>query len=183
MSLRKELEEQARLNGMGAERELALMAEVERLLREIGRWKQEHQFQAELTKSLMPYQDRAVKAEQELSAVRELMNTYNLGGWTDAVGPMQRALAAEAELAQRGHCPDDAKCRDETVRTLRAEVERLKEQLKIEQGWVKQYREAYGQSAEKIERLTGLLEEALHEMKQYSVNMKAVRRIEAKWKG
>lgn len=42
---------------------------------------------------------RAEKAEAERDAVRELMNVYNLGGWTDALGPMQRALKAEAELA------------------------------------------------------------------------------------
>lgn len=35
----------------------------------------------------------------ELEAVRELMNVYNLGGWTDALGPMKRALAAESALA------------------------------------------------------------------------------------
>ncbi len=38
-------------------------------------------------------------ANAELAAVRELMNVYNLGGWTDAIGPMQRALAAEAKLS------------------------------------------------------------------------------------
>ena len=38
-------------------------------------------------------------ANAELAAVRELMNIYNLGGWTDAIGPMQRALAAEAKLS------------------------------------------------------------------------------------
>jgi hypothetical protein len=32
----------------------------------------------------------------ENAALRELMNVYNLGGWTDALGPMKRALAAEA---------------------------------------------------------------------------------------
>ena len=39
------------------------------------------------------------KAEADAAAVRELMNVYNLGGWTDSVGPMKRALQAEAELA------------------------------------------------------------------------------------
>lgn len=41
------------------------------------------------------------RLEQELAAVRELMNVYNLGGWTDAVEPMKRALAAEAREALR----------------------------------------------------------------------------------
>jgi len=40
---------------------------------------------------------RAERAEADAAAVRELMNAYNLGGWTDAVAPMKRALAAEAE--------------------------------------------------------------------------------------
>ena len=39
------------------------------------------------------------KAEADAAAVRELMNVYNLGGWTDSVGPMKRALQAEAALA------------------------------------------------------------------------------------
>lgn len=42
---------------------------------------------------------------QENAAIRELMNTYNLGGWTDAIGPMKRALEAEAKLqAVREYC-------------------------------------------------------------------------------
>src|SRR6187399_3421023 len=42
--------------------------------------------------------ERALReqAERERDAIRELMNVYNLGGWTDALGPMQRALEAEA---------------------------------------------------------------------------------------
>lgn len=41
--------------------------------------------------------ERAERAEADSAAVRELMNAYNLGGWTDAIGPMKRALKAEAE--------------------------------------------------------------------------------------
>ena len=37
-----------------------------------------------------------LRAENE--AIRTLMNTYNLGGWTYAVEPMKRALRAEAEV-------------------------------------------------------------------------------------
>jgi hypothetical protein len=40
---------------------------------------------------------RVQAAEASEAAIRELMNVYNLGGWTDAVAPMKRALAAEAE--------------------------------------------------------------------------------------
>lgn len=43
---------------------------------------------------------RAIAAERDAKAVRELMNIYNLGGWTDAEGPMKRALAAESALAE-----------------------------------------------------------------------------------
>jgi hypothetical protein len=42
--------------------------------------------------------DRIEALEAELAATRELMNVYNLGGWNDALAPMQRALKAEAEL-------------------------------------------------------------------------------------
>lgn len=35
----------------------------------------------------------------ENAAIRELMNCYNVGGWTDSIEPMKRALKAEAELA------------------------------------------------------------------------------------
>lgn len=35
-------------------------------------------------------------AKADAAAVRCLMNSYNLGGWTDALGPMERALVAEA---------------------------------------------------------------------------------------
>lgn len=40
------------------------------------------------------------RVQAELAAVRALMDCYNLGGWTDALAPMQRALAAETELAK-----------------------------------------------------------------------------------
>ena len=43
---------------------------------------------------------RAAASEAELAAVRALMDTYNVGGWTDAIEPMKRALAAEAACAQ-----------------------------------------------------------------------------------
>ena len=38
------------------------------------------------------------RLQSENAAIRTLMNTYNLGGWTDALGPMERALRAEAEV-------------------------------------------------------------------------------------
>lgn len=39
------------------------------------------------------------EAKNDAAAVRELMHVYNLGGWTDAVGPMERAHDAERQLA------------------------------------------------------------------------------------
>jgi len=55
---------------------------------------------------------RATRAEN--AAIRELMNSYNVGGWTDALGPMKRALKAEellraalARLALKGDDADD----------------------------------------------------------------------------
>lgn len=45
-------------------------------------------------------QRRLAEAQRDAAAVRELMNVYNLGGWTDAVGPMKRALAAETALRE-----------------------------------------------------------------------------------
>jgi len=38
--------------------------------------------------------NKTLKEENE--AIRALMNIYNIGGWTDAVCPMKRALEAEA---------------------------------------------------------------------------------------
>ena len=39
-------------------------------------------------------------AKRETEAIRELMNIYNLGGWTDAIAPMKRALAADKCIAE-----------------------------------------------------------------------------------
>lgn len=57
---------------------------------------------------------RIGELEHELAAVRELMNCYNLGGWTDANAAMKRALAAEAALAER------TKERDAAIRSAEA---------------------------------------------------------------
>ena len=68
--LRAEVDEQARLNGMGAERELALRAEVERLHRAITEFCQSHSWAADAWKaepSIKPLFDitRAIKAAKE----------------------------------------------------------------------------------------------------------------------
>lgn len=77
----------------------AKLAECERDA-EIGRrWNRDSSLEAwfpytaeELTR--MRAELSSVTAERD--AIRELMNCYNLGGWTDALAPMQRALTAEA---------------------------------------------------------------------------------------
>ena len=40
------------------------------------------------------------KAERNETAIRELMNCYNVGGWTDCITLLQRAEAAEAQLRE-----------------------------------------------------------------------------------
>jgi hypothetical protein len=52
-------------------------------------------------------QEKRVAAEAENerlraenAAIRELMSAYNLGGWTDALEPMKRALAAERDARE-----------------------------------------------------------------------------------
>lgn len=46
-----------------------------------------------------PLKRELAEAQKDAEAVRALMNCYNVGGWTDAVAPMKRALAAEAKLS------------------------------------------------------------------------------------
>ena len=50
---------------------------------------------ADLERQLADVKAQLAERTRENDAIRELMNTYNLGGWTDAVEPMKRALAAE----------------------------------------------------------------------------------------
>lgn len=54
------------------------------------------------------------EAAKDAAAVRELMNVYNLGGWTDAIAPMKRALSAEHQLEQM------RREKDEVMRAARA---------------------------------------------------------------
>lgn len=60
-------------------------------------------------------QQRALAAEAERdeakrneAAIRELMNCYNLSGWTDAESAMKRALAAEALVGELQEVMQDA---------------------------------------------------------------------------
>ena len=47
-----------------------LLSALDAARQERDKWKAEHQFQAELTKALLPYQDRAVEAERQLAEAR-----------------------------------------------------------------------------------------------------------------
>lgn len=87
-------------------------------------------------------------AEKDAAAVRELMNVYNLGGWTDAVGPMKRALAAEqrADALQVELASANRECEVRNERELgylaraqSAEAERdaMSLQLSTEEDWAK----------------------------------------------
>lgn len=55
------------------------------------------------------------EAQASEAAIRELMNCYNLGGWTDAEAAMKRALAAESRLASAG-----VDALEEAVKVVRA---------------------------------------------------------------
>lgn len=76
----------------------ALRADNATLKAELDNIKQV-EFPRRVEKVAEGWRGKCERLEDELAAVRELMNNYNLGGWTDALGPMQRALQAEAELA------------------------------------------------------------------------------------
>lgn len=70
------------------------------------------------------------EAKADAAAVRELMNAYNLGGWTDAVEPMKRALRAEASGLIAAAAPDLLAALQHCLRehggyTIKGETERL----------------------------------------------------------
>ena len=52
-----------------------------------------------LAVALAALREQVAAKDADIAAIRELMNVYNLGGWTDAIAPMKRALAAEADNA------------------------------------------------------------------------------------
>lgn len=75
----------------------------------------------------------------ERDAIRELMNCYNLGGWTDALKPMQRALKAEAELAEAQRERDETskgwqRTYDHDVRLLKERAEKAEAELAAANG-------------------------------------------------
>lgn len=57
--------------------EAALRAAVEQMVRERDKWKDEHFFQACLTRDLLPYQERAERAEQDAARYRWLRDGYS----------------------------------------------------------------------------------------------------------
>jgi hypothetical protein len=83
---------------------VAKAAENERLRTELAQTRLDLEYRmAELarkTAEATAFFEAGAAARADAAAVRELMNAYNLGGWTDAVEPMKRALRAEAELAK-----------------------------------------------------------------------------------
>lgn len=66
-------------------------------------------FARTLERDLQKAEARAAEAEQSEKAIRELMNRYNLGGWTDAEAAIKRAIAAEARAAEAEHERDEAR--------------------------------------------------------------------------
>lgn len=88
-----------------ADQEKALSAEVVELVRAAAHYGAEPEFRDDIDMicnaalSAISLQSRLETAEADAAAVRELMNVYDLGGWTDAVAPMKRALTAESKLA------------------------------------------------------------------------------------
>jgi hypothetical protein len=71
----------------------ASISELETQLASIQRVAEQYQNEAGTLTSQL------ARSEADAAAVRELMNVYNLGGWTDAEAPMKRALLAEKSLA------------------------------------------------------------------------------------
>jgi uncharacterized coiled-coil DUF342 family protein len=55
---------------------------------------------SKLSEELRTANTQLAEKDREIAAIRELMNCYNVGGWTDSTEPMKRALQAEAELAE-----------------------------------------------------------------------------------
>lgn len=74
----------------------------------------------------------AERLKWENQSIRELMNVYNLGGWTDAIAPMQRALKAEAEVDRLRQKPaiQELLKRDDAITALTAEVAGWEERWK-----------------------------------------------------
>lgn len=84
----------------GAKEKLRLMQaqyvrEIDPLLEEDGETPKHIAFQKR-AEQVERERDEAKRDEQ---AIRVLMNSYNLGGWTDALQPMKRALEAEHQLS------------------------------------------------------------------------------------
>lgn len=73
---------------------------------------------SKLSEELRTANTQLAEKEREIAAIRELMNCYNIGGWTDSTEPMKRALQAEAELAEERH-------ENEHLIALRDEYEEL----------------------------------------------------------
>ena len=71
---------------------LRLQSRVKELETEVIRWKEEHKFQAAITRELLPYQERAIKAE---ARVRKLEGAIN--GHRDTVKSWHTDMFLEDE--------------------------------------------------------------------------------------
>lgn len=76
---------------------------IQRVMRDREMWQARAEANVEVVE-LTPRRKELADAQTALAAMtterdvlRELLNVYNVGGWTDAVAPMQRALKAETE--------------------------------------------------------------------------------------
>lgn len=78
----------------------ALQAENRCLRAELAAAREEFHFQACLTKVLMPYQERAIKAEADLAAARALL--LEARGWLDTWESRQSALRDRIDAALGG---------------------------------------------------------------------------------
>ena len=81
--------------------------------------------------------DKLADLQAENSAIRALINSYNTGGWTDAIEPMKRALTAEKEnmrlnQERRDNCLAGQATMEEaytTIEKLKSEKARYEEEV------------------------------------------------------
>jgi hypothetical protein len=86
------------------------------------------QFKNEILSRFDQQAKKIAKLEADNAAIRELMNTYNLGGWTDAIEPMKRALKAEAKIAVLEKQNREVNAR---LVSQEAEYEKVKKELAV----------------------------------------------------
>jgi uncharacterized membrane protein len=108
--------------------------------------------------------------EAELAAIRELMNCYNIGGWTDSIEPMKRALKAEAELAEERH-------ENEQLIALRDEYEELVGNVALILGCTDEWSNCHDHRCCIVENAT----EITHKLAELRERLKPVDEVYKKW--